>query len=288
MATEELIVVGYCAALATGTWLFFGRAPPWRPAIGVFNTWDVALLLSAVVVLPCVYAELPEVVAVAAMAPIVAVVVHHTGRRIGLSRAPAAAVSAAVLTADVAIAVIADERSNVFAAINGVVLALVILGAATFVAASGVSARDVAFLAIALALAQLAVSRLVASPAELLARAGDAPFVPMFGWWDGSQAVGIGLAELLIAALFPLAARKAFGRTAGLAALAISVAAIAAVIVVARDDAMDGWPPIVALGPLVLAQYAYWLRTCGRERRTWEAQRLRHEVSDFIREEVTT
>ncbi len=81
----------------------------------------------------------------------------------------------------------------------------------------------------------------------------------------------IGLGELLLATVFPLVMRKAFGRSAGMAAIVINlgtIAAIMAFLVLARVEA--ALPVMTTLGPLMVVQYVYWMRKRGAERTTWQ------------------
>jgi hypothetical protein len=94
------------------------------------------------------------------------------------------------------------------------------------------------------------------------------PFVPLVAWpVEEWRWLGIGLGDLLLAAVFPLVTRKAFGPAAGRAALAISVCAIGCVLAL----------PILGITyvafPLMIAQYTYWCRR-GAERTSMEYRRL--------------
>ena len=81
----------------------------------------------------------------------------------------------------------------------------------------------------------------------------------------------IGLGDLLLATVFPLAMRKAFGRSAGISAMAINLGAIAATMAFLQPAKVEvGVPLMTGLGPLMVVQYAYWVRRRGQERTTWE------------------
>jgi hypothetical protein len=65
--------------------------------------------------------------------------------------------------------------------------------------------------------------------------------------------------------------RKAFGRTAGLVALVAGLVVIAAILTALVTGTIKGSiPAMVALGPIAVLQYAWWLRRRGKERTTWE------------------
>jgi hypothetical protein len=72
----------------------------------------------------------------------------------------------------------------------------------------------------------------------------------------------------LLAAVFPLVARKAFGQAAGRAALAISLSSIGAVLALPILEIVhQAFPVMIVLGPLIAGQYIYWWRL-GPERIT--------------------
>jgi hypothetical protein len=81
--------------------------------------------------------------------------------------------------------------------------------------------------------------------------------------------LGIGLGDLVLAAVFPLVMRKAFGRTAGIAAMLIGLGAIGLLILGVLFSSVEIFPVMVILGPLMALQYAYW-RQRRPERTTWQ------------------
>jgi hypothetical protein len=269
MVAPYLVVVAYSAAVMTAAWLFFDRTPPWRPWIGVMNTSDVAVLLGVVVATPYLF-RLPEWGTTALLSVVVALTGYRIVKKIGRSRVLAATVGAAVVAAEIGAAAIAADRSNALLLVNGAVLAAVIVGAASSIVKCGIQARDVAVLAGVLAVYDVVASSQLTLIDDLMVRASGRPFVPLFGWWHGSEHLVIGAADLLVAAMFPLAARKAFGKTAGLVALVTSLAAIACVLALVHENVVRAWPPMVVLGPFVVAQYFWWVRRRGHERAMWE------------------
>lgn len=72
---------------------------------------------------------------------------------------------------------------------------------------------------------------------------------------------------MLLATVFPLVMRKAFGCSAGMIALALALAAIGTLLALPLQGA---FPVMVVLGPLMMLQYLFWCRRCGRERTTWQ------------------
>lgn len=75
----------------------------------------------------------------------------------------------------------------------------------------------------------------------------------------------------MLATVFPLVMRKGFGRSAGIAAVVINLATIAAMLAFLQLANLEvTLPAMTALGPLMVLQYAYWMRRRGRERTTWQ------------------
>jgi hypothetical protein len=93
----------------------------------------------------------------------------------------------------------------------------------------------------------------------------------MVAWGSGSTQLGIGLGDLLLATVFPLTMRKAFGRAAGLLAAGLSLATIAAMAVgVELAQVRVSIPVMTVLGPLMVLQYWLWIHRRGSERTTWQ------------------
>ena len=102
---------------------------------------------------------------------------------------------------------------------------------------------------------------------DLITRVADLPFAPVVAWpTAGGQWSGIGLGDLLMAAVFPLVMRKGFGRAAGVWTMASVIAALT--IVLALPIQSD-FPVMVVLGPLMVLHYAYWRYMRGPERTTF-------------------
>jgi hypothetical protein len=104
---------------------------------------------------------------------------------------------------------------------------------------------------------------------DMMVRLAGLPLSPMFGWMvgDSSLWVGIGIGDLLLASVFPLVMRKAFGRRAGLTAMLLALVAIAGIMLLPLKVI---FPVMIVLGPLMIGQYLYWSRRQGLERTTWQ------------------
>jgi len=161
--------------------------------------------------------------------------------------------------------------STAFFLVNNTVLVLAVVGVTSLWAQGGIKARDVAVLGGVLALYDLIATSLLPLMIDLITRLASIPFAPVVSWGVGPERVVIGLGDLLLATVFPLAMRKAFGRSAGIAAMAINLGAIAATTAFLQLARLEVAVPLMSgLGPLMVAQYGYWARRRGPERTTWE------------------
>jgi len=131
-------------------------------------------------------------------------------------------------------------------------------------------ARDAAILGGALTVYDLIATSYLPLMGELFERVADLPFAPIVGWTAGPDggSVGIGLGDLLVATVFPLVMRKAYGRAAGLTGLIVCCALLAIVFAIGALGAVAIFPVMALLGPAIVIQYAWWARRRGAERTT--------------------
>jgi hypothetical protein len=158
-----------------------------------------------------------------------------------------------------------------FFAVNNIVLLMAIVGITNLWAQSDMKARDVTFLAGVLAIYDAIVTWLLTQTADLFGRLFGLPLAPIIAWpiGAGSEWLGIGMGDMLLATVFPLVMRKAFGRAAGIASLAGNLGLIVALLAAAVISRMQVlFPVMLLLGPLIIVQYVYWHRRCGCERTT--------------------
>ena len=167
-------------------------------------------------------------------------------------------------------------HSAVFFAVNNGVQILVVVGVTNLWTQSGLKARDTAILAGALVIYDYIFTAHLPLMDDLFRQLAGLPFAPMVAWSSSQgQWASIGLGDLLLAAVFSLVMRKAYGTSAGLTALGLSLAGLLG----ARLTVGLGWwptsfPVMIVLGPLMVAQYGYWRWRRGRERtmiQYWQA-----------------
>jgi hypothetical protein len=98
------------------------------------------------------------------------------------------------------------------------------------------------------------------------------PFAPIVGWTAGHDGrwIGIGLGDLLLMTVFPPVMRKAFGRGAGRAALAIGGFLLVGILALSLMGNIRIFPVMAVLGPAMALQYSWWARHMRQERTTRE------------------
>jgi hypothetical protein len=181
-------------------------------------------------------------------------------------------VTSLCLAADLWAAHRLGTASNRFFAVNNLILALGIVGATNLWAQSGLQARHAALLGGGLMVYDFVATSRLPLMHDLMTRLAGLPFAPLVAWHTGAgqHGLGVGLGDLLLATVFPLVMRKAYGRVAGLVALSLGLSVLAALLMLLDLGLVRvGLPAMVALGPLMIGQYLYW-RRYGEERTTWQ------------------
>ena len=268
----DLVIVFAGGALAAClSWLYFRRCVITRPPIGVFNLRDVAILMTAIAVIPYVYLELPLVVVAGVLTVTVTSILYFTLEPVLRRRLAVLGVAAVTVGGDIALATTLGTTSSAFLALNNALMVVAVVGVANLWAQSGMGAREVTVLAAVLAVYDFVATSELTLMTDLISRLSDIPFVPFLAWDTASgDGLGVGLGDLLLLSAFPLAMRKSFGRTAGLWGLGIGLTVLAGVLLVIELGAIDSAIPVmVVLGPLMVAQYRFWDRRLA-QRTTWQ------------------
>lgn len=279
MDLSRPVVFAHAALAVVLSWLYFRRYAMARPPIGVLNFGDVVFMVGAIIVVPLLYLALPLWLVAALLGVSALSAVYFTLEPVLRARAAIWLAALGLVAADVATAATFGATGTPFFAVNNVVLVLTAVGVTNLWAQSGMKARDVAALAAALTVYDFVATWQLPLMTDLFGRLAGLPFAPMVAWVVGPIAsptndpsgatlwLGLGLGDLLLAAVFPLVSRKAFGRRAGLSALALALGTLAAILSLPLQEA---FPVIVVLGPLIVLHYALWRRFRGRERTTRE------------------
>ena len=263
MSLAFFVTFGGGTLAALLSWCYFRRYQVTRPPVGVFNLRDVWILLTAIVLVPYVYLHLPLGLVAALLALTVTSILWFTlepllRRR---KRALLLAIVPAAVVADIALVMTSGALSNTFLLVNNVLMVVAVVGVANLWVQSGMGAREVTLLGGALAIYDFVATSQLTLMTDLIGRLSEIPFVPFLAWDAHGAGLGVGLGDLLLISVFPLAMRKSFGRDAGAVALGIGIAALASVLAVIELGVItEAIPVMVVLGPLMVAQYAIWRR----------------------------
>jgi hypothetical protein len=275
ISTSLYVVVAFTASAVVLGWVYFRTYQIARPSIGVLNLADVAFMIGVIILIPYLYLALPLWLVAAILAMAMLSILYFVAEPLLRARWANWVVALSLIGADVGANLYFGATSTTFFLVNNIVLVLAVVGVTSLWAQSGIKARDVAVLGGVLALYDLIATSLLPLMTDLIARLASIPFAPVVSWGVGPDRFVIGLGDLLLATVFPLAMRKAFGRSAGIAAIAINLGTIAATLASLQLARVEvGVPLMTALGPLMVLQYGYWIRRLGRERTTSEYLRM--------------
>jgi hypothetical protein len=264
-------VFGFAASAVLLGWVYFRRYEISRLPVGVLGLGDVAVMIGAIVVLPYLYLGLPLWLVVAIFALGVLSILYFTVEPILRARWATWVVTLTLLGIDIWAQIQFGATSTHFLLVNNAVLVVSIVGATNLWVQSGMKVRDVAVLAGFLTLYDLVATSLLPLTSDLITRLASIPLAPLVAWGAGNEGLAMGLGDLLLATLFPLVMRKAFGRAASIVAmvttLGVSAVMMALLMLVNLTVTL---PAMTALGPLMVLQYVYWVRKRGEERTTWQ------------------
>jgi hypothetical protein len=244
-----------------------------RPPIGVFNLGDIAIMIGMVILVPFLYLLLPLWVLASVLALASISILYFTWEPVLRSAWAIWLVTIFLAGTDLVTALVHEIDPRWFFVVNNVIIVLSVIGVTNLWAQSGMKARHAAILGAALAIYDLIATSLLPLMNELFTRLEGLPFAPELAWPINASGewLVIGLGDLVLAAVFPLVMRKAFGRTAGIFAMIIGLGAISLLILSLISGLLVGtFPVMVVLGPLMVIQYIYWYRRQAQERTTWQ------------------
>ena len=280
------VVLGGAVCAILGGWAYFRRYQVSRPPIGVFKLKDLALMVLFIILVPLLYLVLPIWLAAGLLLLAALSVLYFTWEPVLHARWATWLAVCALLTADMGTAFLLGVRSNGFFAVNDAVLVMVVGGISNLWAQSGMKARDAALLGAFLAVYDVLATSQLPLTSTLFAHLAGLPLAPLLSWDSGRGALGIGLGDLLLATVFPLVLRKAFGRSAGIIAMVLAPGAMGMLLALPLRGV---FPVMVVLGPLMGLQYLFWRRYRGQERTTWQYLQedpLRHRGQQFTPQQV--
>ena len=258
-------LVGLLIIAATG---YFVRFELPRPPIGSFGWSDIAVMSAVVIIAPFGYLALPRVVVAVLFGLVVLVAIQLT--LAPLLRARVASVVSVGWCGAIGLAAIFGQ-ATLTAWLSGAALIVALIGVTNLWAQGGMRASHVAVFAGLLAGYDLLATCLSSVMSRFATELRGLPFAPMIAVSGGPRPTAIGLGDLLILALFPLVATKAFGRAAGVLAGVVGVAAVAVMVALFRLDLVGRTVPVLTiLGPMIIAQYGPWRLLKRHERAIWE------------------
>ena len=277
MLASLLVVYAFALVAAVGGWVYFRRMRINRPPIGVVNLRDAFILIAILAVMPYLYLSLPLVVISALLVIVVLTALHMALEPVLSQRALLWGACLGLVAADITLAVTGGVTNPPFLLVNNAILAAVVIGAANLWAQSGMKAREVAILSGVLAVYDVIATWQLTVMTDVFERLSQLPLVPVVAWGlsDPDTSLRLGLGDLLMLTVVPIVFRKAFGRRAGLVALASGLSLFAALLVLLTTGVVTvSIPVMLLLGPLVVGQYWYWRHRHGAERTTREYLRV--------------
>jgi hypothetical protein len=271
MITAFLLILIHSAAAVLFSWLYFRRYAMTRPPIGVFNLVDVAFVIGMIILVPFLYLLLPLWMVTSLLVLVGLSILYFTWEPVLRSMWKIWLVTLLLASADLYTALSSKVSMTWFPTFNNIVIVISVVGISNLWAQSGMKARDAAIFGAALSIYDLVATSILPLMNDLFARLDGLPFTPTLAWPINAKGdwLGIGLGDLILAAVFPLVMWKAFGRSAGLTAMTIGLVTISLLILSASLGWLVGaFPVMVVLGPLMVIQYLYWHRRQEQERTT--------------------
>lgn len=272
MVLASFVVLVHVLAAVILSWLYYRRYAMTRPPIGVFNLGDVAIMMASIILVPFLYLVLPIWMLASLLVLASISLLYFAWEPVLRSAWTIWLVTILLAGADLLTALV-SKMNPWFFAINNVVIVISVVGVTNLWAQSGMKGRHAATLGAALAIYDLIATSILPLMNNLFARLEGLPFTPELAWPINTSGewLSIGLGDLVLAAVFPLVMRKAFGRTAGIIAMMIGLGSITLLIISLISGLLVGtFPVMVVLGPLMVLQYVYWNRRLKQERTTWQ------------------
>lgn len=275
MPSNVLIPLVFVALGLGASWVYFHRYAITRPPIGVFNLWDVLFMFAAIIIVPMLYLVLPIWMVGGLLGLGALGIIYMTFEPVLQRRAALIWLVALVIVGgEVWVFLWADTGRTSQLLYNDVVQIVLVVGAVNLWAQSGMKARDAAILGVVLCLYDVLFTTVLTVMSDLFTRIDALAFAPLIAWPGPHGWWGLGLGDMLMAAVFPLLICKGYSRTGGLVAMLLAWLGIAGVFSLpALGLHFAGFPLMVVLGPLMLGQYLFWRQQRGRER-TWRQYQL--------------
>ncbi len=259
------LLLGCAVCAILGGWGYFRHFQVTRAPIGVFNLKDIMLMMLFIMLVPFLYLLFPLWLVASLLLLATLSILYFTWEPLLHARWAIWLAALIPLLVDSGAVLLFGTKNNSFFAVNNAVLIVVIVGTTNLWAQSGMRARDAAILGVLLAMYDFIATSQLSLTSDMFTRLADLPLTPMLSWGSGSSTMGIGLGDLLLATVFPLVLRKAFGRPAGVTAIGLALAALGMLLALPLQGM---FPVMIVLGPLMGLQYLFWSRRREHERTT--------------------
>lgn len=273
----ELVLAITSAVIVTSGALFYlRRVRLERPAIGTFNHRDIRILFCFIIFLPFVYVVLPRV-ALTLFLVLTFSGAISIGFRPVLSRTQLWLGIGLVIGANIWLS--RTMLGTIFGwqlawATTDILVILAAISVSNLYIQGGMRLRHVAWIALILAIYDLAFTRYVPLTNKLTEQFLGYPLDPSIGMRIGLFNASIGLGDLLVYAMFLIAAFKAYGRIAARVAFSLVIVfgaiapALAPLVIHSFLDARTDLvvPAQTLFGPAAFIAYRWMKKRYGPER----------------------
>lgn len=270
-------VVVLTAALLTPllSLLYFRRVRLERPALGVFNTRDILLILAFILSLPFLYLILPSFVLTGMLALTFSTALYIALRPF-LRPLYLWPVVAVLLVGDIVVTrtlMGTTQGWQIYWAFNNIIVLGAVIGISNLYVQGGMRMIQVVWFSFILACYDLFFDLVIPVSAHLADRFHGQPLDAAMGWISGPYSSNLGIGDILIFALFMISAYKGFGRK-GLFASLVTIALCGAIMPslsplvimpLVRGGVGITVPAQTFFGPFAVLTY-YLLRRSGPER----------------------
>lgn len=242
-----------------------------QPPLGVMNLWDVALTMIVIVLIPYLHLFLPGWANTIFLSLITASLLYFLLEPVIRSRPGRWLLTLALVGLGVAAAYLLPAGSPAYTVINDALILMSVVAISNVWAQSGVRARDLVILALAIAVYDFIFTGRLPVTADLFAQLDNLPFAPLLAWGQGAGRAAIGLGDTLMASAFVLALYKAWGQGAaalGFGAMALAFPLLFVLPLLGGVFITAAYPAMVVIAPLQLMVYLYGRRRYGPERTT--------------------
>ena len=266
--------------------LFFRRVRLERPALGVFNTRDILIVLFFIMSLPFLYLVVPSFI-LTGMLILTFCTALYIALRPFLRPRYLWPIIAILIVGNIIVTrtlMGTTQGWQLYWVLNNVIVLGSVIGISNLYTQGGMRLRQVAWFSAILATYDLFFAIVVPISARLADRFHGQPLDAAMGWIMGQYSSNLGIGDILIFCLFIICAYKGFGRRGLYASIGIIavfgaiVPSLSALVILPFFRAGNGItiPVQTFFGPVALLTY-YLLRRSGEERTMAQWMRVQAE-----------